>query len=196
MLTIPNCHLDIGCGDWPRNPYRREYLYGLDIRHIDSKDGVIFKKADLNYEKIPFEDNFFGSVSAFDYLEHVPRVLVTDHNKTKFPFIEIMNEVWRVLANGGKFYALTPCYPTPQAFQDPTHVNFITESTHQYFCGDDPEGLMYGFKGKFKAEKCEWVIHKDSHYADQRNIKQEFRRLLQKTKGKLSHFKWELTAIK
>jgi hypothetical protein len=107
-----------------------------------------------------------------------------------------MNEVWRVLASRGKFYTLTPCYPAPQAFQNPTHFNFITESTHQYFCGDDPEGLMYGFNGKFKAEKCEWVIHKDSHYADQRNIKKEVRRLLQKSKGQLSHFKWELIAVK
>jgi SAM-dependent methyltransferase len=192
----PNTHLDIGCGDFPRNPYRKENLYGLDIRNIENKNHVIFKQANLNFEKIPFEDNFFGSISAFDYLEHIPRVLVTEQGQTRFPFIEIMNEVWRVLANGGKFYALTPCYPAPQAFQDPTHVNFITESTHQYFCGEKPEGIMYGFDGKFKAEQCEWVIHKDSHFAEQRNFMQELRRLIHRKRGKLSHYKWELTAIK
>jgi SAM-dependent methyltransferase len=193
---IPNTHLDIGCGDFPRNPYRKENLYGLDIRNIENKNHVIFKQANLNFEKIPFEDNFFGSISAFDYLEHIPRVLVTEQGQTRFPFIEIMNEIWRVLANGGKFYTLTPCYPAPQAFQDPTHVNFITESTHQYFCGENPEGIMYGFNGKFKAEQCEWVIHKDSHFAEKRNFKQELRRLIHRKRGKLSHYKWELTAIK
>ncbi len=192
----PNTHLDIGCGDFPRNPYRKENLYGLDIRNIENKNHVIFKQANLNVEKIPFDDNFFGSISAFDYLEHIPRVLVTEQGKTRFPFIEIMNEIWRVLANGGKFYALTPCYPAPQAFQDPTHVNFITESTHQYFCGENPEGIMYGFNGKFKAEQCEWVIHKDSHFAEERNFMQELRRLIHRKRGKLSHYKWELTAIK
>jgi SAM-dependent methyltransferase len=192
----PNTHLDIGCGDFPRNPYRKENLYGLDIRNIENKNHVIFKQANLNFEKIPFEDNFFGSISAFDYLEHIPRVLVTEQGQTRFPFIEIMNEIWRVLANGGKFYALTPCYPAPQAFQDPTHVNFITESTHQYFCGENPEGIMYGFNGKFKAEQCEWVIHNDSHFAEERNFKQELRRLIHRKRGKLSHYKWELTAIK
>jgi SAM-dependent methyltransferase len=193
---IPNTHLDIGCGDFPRNPYRKENLYGLDIRNIESKNHVIFKQANLNFEKIPFDDNFFGSISAFDYLEHIPRVLVSEQGQTKFPLIEIMNEIWRVLANGGKFYALTPCYPAPQAFQDPTHVNFITESTHHYFCGENPEGIMYGFNGKFKAECCEWVIHKDSHFAEERNFKQELRRLIHRKRGKLSHYKWELTAIK
>ena len=196
MNQLLNTHLDIGCGDKPRNPYNRENLYGLDIRDIDSKQNIIFKKANLNYEKIPFEDNFFRSISAFDYLEHIPRILPTGINETRFPFVELMNEVWRTLQNGGRFYAITPCYPSSSAFQDPTHVNIITEATHQYFCGDDPEALMYGFIGKFKAEKCEWVIHKDSHIAGELTMKQKIRRLIQKKKGKLTHFKWELIAIK
>jgi SAM-dependent methyltransferase len=196
MHLLPDTHLDLGCGDKPRNPYRKTNIYGLDIRDIQDRDRIAFKKADLNFEKIPFDDNFFGSVSAFDYLEHIPRVMVTQNNLTIFPFIELMNEVWRVLANGGKFYALTPCYPSRQTFQDPTHVNFITDATHQYFCGDSPEGSMYGFKGRFKIERCEWVIHKDSHFADPLTAKQKIRRFLHKKRGKLTHFKWEMTAIK
>ncbi len=193
---IPNTHLDIGCGDFPRNPYKKENLYGLDIRRIENQHNIIFKQVNLNFEKIPFDDDFFGSVSAFDYIEHIPRILVTEEGQTRFPFIELMNEIWRVLAKGGKFYALTPCYPASQAFQDPTHVNFITEATHQYFCGEYPEGIMYGFNGKFRAERCEWVIHKDSHFAEERNFKQEFKRLIYRKRGKLSHYKWELTAMK
>lgn len=196
MNKTLSSHLDIGCGNFPRNPYRKEDLYGLDLRNIENINSIIFKQANLNFEKIPFENDFFGSVSAFDYLEHIPRVIVTENGQTRFPFIEIMNEIYRVLANGGKFYALTPCYPAPQTFQDPTHVNFITETTHEYFCGQNPEGLMYGFNGKFKAERCEWVIHKDSHFAEERNLKQELRRLIQKKRGRLSHYKWELVAIK
>jgi hypothetical protein len=116
-------------------PYEMKNIFGLDIRDLESKDGTVFKKADLNYDKIPFSDNFFDSISAFDYLEHIPRILSGKTNETRFPFIEVMNEVWRTLVDGGRFYALTPCYPSLQAFQDPTHVNIITPSTHLYFCG-------------------------------------------------------------
>lgn len=196
MNSTQSNHLDLGCGTSPRNPYEMKNIFGLDIRDLESKHGIVFKKADLNYEKIPFSDNFFDSISAFDYLEHIPRILTSKTNETRFPFIEVMNEVWRTLVDGGRFYALTPCYPALQAFQDPTHVNIITPSTHLYFCGNTPEAAMYGFIGKFKVAKCEWVVHKDSHFARPLNTKQKLSRFIQKKKGKLSHFKWELIAVK
>ena len=97
-----------------------------------------------------FDDNFFDSISAYDFLEHIPRVRIKDNGDTNFPFIDLMNEVYRVLKTKGKFYAVTPYYPKPEAFQDPTHVNIITKKTHEYFCGSDCYGKYYGFKGNFK----------------------------------------------
>jgi len=43
-----------------------------------------------------------------------------------------MQEVWRVSKPSGRLYALTP-RTCAEAFQDPTHVNFITAMTHTYF---------------------------------------------------------------
>lgn len=190
-------HLDLGCGTKPRNPYRKNELHGVDLRYFPSNSVAQFKQANLNLEKIPYEDNYFGSVSAFDYLEHVPRILLDNTGtSTFFPFINLMNEVWRVLSPGGFFYALTPAYPSPAAFQDPTHVNIITSETHQYFCGENPDAGMYGFNGKFKVIRAEWCIFGESLEINQVTWIAEWRRSRREKRGVLSHFLWELEAVK
>lgn len=149
-------HLDIGCGTRPRNPYNRRHLCGTDIRAWNPGTALPapdfdYRVANLVLEPIPWPDNSFESVSAFDFLEHVPRLLMKPNGSgTRFPFVELMDEVWRVLAPGGRLYAVTPAYPSPEAFQDPTHVNIITERTHEYFCGPEALGQMYGFRGHFQ----------------------------------------------
>ena len=190
-------HLDLGCGTVPRNPYGKAELFGVDIRPLPTLNGVAFKCANLCLEPIPFPDSYFGSLSAFDYLEHVPRLLTSaDGRSTFFPFVRLMSEVWRVLAPGGRFYALTPAYPSPAAFQDPTHVNIITKQTHEYFCGDEPMGTMYGFSGRFRALRAEFVVHKDARIAHALTLRQKLRRAKYHYQGRLSHFLWELEAIK
>lgn len=156
-------HLDLGCGKRPRNPYDRTELCGTDVRALspgDDFDGrkVDYRPANLILDPIPWADDSFGAVSAFDFIEHVPRLIVAPGGgETWFPFVRLMDEVWRVLAPGGRFYALTPAYPSPEAFQDPTHVNIITEKTHEYFCGERPLGRIYGFRGHFRVLRAAWV---------------------------------------
>jgi len=48
----------------------------------------------------------------------------------------------------GIFYAVTPACPAAVAFQDPTHVNIITQKTREYFCCQNPEANIYGFLGR------------------------------------------------
>ena len=84
------------------------------------------------------------------------------------PFIETMSEIWRVLKPQGIFYARTPAFPHPESFQDPTHVNIITDTTVSYFArrpqidgsSIDPWGLelgqRYGFKGQFLLLSQQW----------------------------------------
>lgn len=165
-VGVPDAHLDLGCGTRPRNPYRRSRVCGVDIRAIAPSEGFQFRSANVSLEPIPYPDHEFGSVSAFDFIEHVPRILIgPDGHSTIFPFVRLMNEAWRVLAHGGRFYAVTPAYPNPEAFQDPTHVNIITERTHEYFCGEDPLGRMYGFTGHFEVRRAEWVRLDESFFA-------------------------------
>lgn len=196
---IADRHLDLGCGTIPRNPYGRSALFGVDIRQLESTATAQFEfaAANLSFEPIPFPASQFASVSAFDFIEHIPRVLNgAEPNTTVFPFIRLMNEVWRVLAPGGLFYALTPCYPGREAFSDPTHVNVITERTHAYFCGAEPLGRMYGFDGRFEVRHAQWVIPEHSRTNAPRTWRQEWDRKRRERAGKLVYFLWELEAVK
>ena len=138
--------LDLGCGDSPRNPFEVEEVWGIDIREIDKPN---VKKADLVLDAIPFIDDYFDYVTAYDFLEHIPRLIYygIKHN----PFIEVMNEIYRVLKVGGVFLSVTPHYPYPEVFRDPTHVNIITDETFPlYFDDVNMWARNYGFTGKFK----------------------------------------------
>lgn len=195
--AVADRHLDLGCGTLPRNPYGRSALYGVDIRALDGMSGFTFAVANLSFEPIPFEADSFASVSAFDFLEHVPRILNGNApNTTVFPFVRLMDEVWRVLAPGGLFYAVTPCYPGLEAFQDPTHVNIITEQTHDYFCGAEPRARMYGFSGAFTARRAQWVIPELARTVAPLSWSQERQRARRAKAGKLVYFLWELEAVK
>src|ERR1700686_5378203 len=116
--------LDIGCGVNPRNPFKAENLFGLDIRENQAKN---IKYADLTLEPIPFADDTFDYVTAYDFIEHVPRVIYMPSRR--FPFVELMNEIWRTLKPRGIFFSHTPIFPYSPAFRDPTHVNILTDET-------------------------------------------------------------------
>jgi len=144
--------LDLGCGPNPQNPFNADEVFGIDIRM--SQNSNIFV-ADLNIEKIPFPNNFFDYITAFDFIEHVPRILYL--NERRFPFIELMNEVYRTLKNGGIFYSFTPAFPKAPAWRDPTHVNIITDETFtKYFDNSERLAKMYGFTGSFKIVEQYW----------------------------------------
>lgn len=193
-------HLDLGCGLKPRNPYFAESTFGCDIRDIDSdveKIGFDYKKVNLVFEPIPYPDNFFDSVSAYDFLEHVPRQILLPNGSACNPFIDLMSEIHRVLVPGGRFLALTPAYPHISAFTDPTHVNFITKDTHEYFTGPNPSGAMYGFKGAFDVVQVRWEASSNAYNLNQPSWRKTIRRLhRQLFAGGLSHLLWEFSANK
>jgi len=140
--------LDLGSGLKPKNPFNASELYGIDIFPF-TVSGFEFKVADLTIEPIPYPDNYFDYVTAYDFLEHIPRIIYID-GKIKNPFIELMNEICRVLKPGGIFKAHTPYYPHPEVFTDPTHVNVITEKTIDYFTNQAGAlASIYGFVGSF-----------------------------------------------
>jgi len=145
--------LDLGCGLNLRNPFNAQDLYGIDIRER-AEPNIL--SCDLAVDAIPFEDNFFDCVSAYDFIEHIPRILYVPNRR--FPFVELMNEVHRVLKPGGMFISVTPAFPHAAAWRDPTHVNIITEETFPcYFDDVNRWGADYGFKGAFHLEHQKWV---------------------------------------
>lgn len=143
--------LDIGCGREPKNCFGASELYGIDVFDEEEKNIV---SRDLFKEPIPFDQNYFDYVTAFDFIEHVPRVIYCP--LMRFSFVELMNEVYRVLKPGGRFLSFTPGYPAESAFTDPTHVNFVTLSTFPIYFGPNPLARMYGFHGSFFVERNDW----------------------------------------
>lgn len=149
--SVKSKTLDLGCGQVPRNPFKCNTTVGCDINSAHP----LVVECDLFREKLPFETGDFSAITAFDFVEHVPRVSIGE--TTRLPFVELMNEISRVLRTGGYFYSRTPAYPHAEAFQDPTHVNIITDKTWPtYFCGDNPVGALYGFNGGFKLVFQGW----------------------------------------
>ena len=150
--VTPTRTLDLGCGSVPRNPFGATALAGIDIRENPALD---VRYADLAIEPIPFEDASFDYVTAFDFLEHVPRVLYLPERR--FPFVELMNEIYRVLKPGGTLLSFTPAFPFGHAFRDPTHVNILTETTFPiYFDDQNRHASIYGFRGAFQIVRQGW----------------------------------------
>lgn len=190
-------HLDLGCGPVPRNPYRRDELFGVDLSGSAGAGPV--RRANLATQAIPFASDSFESVSAYDFLEHVPRVLPTpDGQGTRFPFIELMNEIWRVLKPAGLLYAVTPVYPSKAAFRDPTHVNIMTVDTHLYFTRPQNMAAMYGFSGDFVARRVQLTRPdpKRAYIAPPGSWWERLRLAHRVRRGACGHLIWEFEACK
>jgi SAM-dependent methyltransferase len=91
-------------------------------------------------------------------LEHIPR-WERENQQIVFPFINLMSEISRCLKPGGIFLAVTPSFPSEGAFQDPTHINFISPATINYFVGKEAwaRKLNYGFSGTFECLTQFWL---------------------------------------
>lgn len=145
---------DLGSGPEPRNLFLCQDYFGLDLR-----EGSKVRKFDLSSGSLPLADASVDVFTAYDFLEHVPRVLSRGADLgIRFPFVDLMSEIYRCLKPGGFFFSSTPCYPWFSAFIDPTHVNIMTEHTlANYFCGENPQGGCYGFKGRFELSVAAWT---------------------------------------
>lgn len=191
-------HLDLGCGPVPRNPYDCDEVHAVDLFRHENCDPKRFRQANLSLEPIPHAESSFDSISAFDFLEHIPRVLGTNDGRgTRLPFIELMDEIYRVLKPNGRFYALTPAYPREAAFLDPTHVNFIARGTWKYFCGNSPLARMYGYRGNFQMLRNEWGMVPEAFSAvGTITWQRRLRRWRLSRRGRLSHLVWEFVCVK
>lgn len=145
--------LDLGCGAKPKNPFQANHVCGVDIRTSNTKAGEI-RCADLAVEPIPWANEEFNYITAFDFLEHIPRIIYAPSRR--FAFVELMNEIWRCLKRDGLLLSRTPAYPHPEAFQDPTHVNIITEKTFTHYFSGPCWAKTYGFKGLFETKSQKW----------------------------------------
>lgn len=161
--------LDLGCGGIIRS-WDGYQPFGIDI----TPTGDNIKKADLAIEPIPFADNTFDLVTAYDFLEHVPMMLYYMDGKQKLQrrsvMVELFNEIYRVLKDDGVFYSQTPLYPSRSVFQDPTHVAVWTDESFNYFSGD-----YYGFHDHYghtsRFEQMQSQVENDHIFMQLKAIK-------------------------
>ncbi|UZE92314.1 MAG: class I SAM-dependent methyltransferase [Methanosarcinales archaeon] len=117
--------LDIGCG-----PGKIPNSVGVDIRRTKGADVI----ADIQY--LPFKDQSVDKILCYQLLEHVDDL------------IKAMEEINRVLKWGGRVIIEVPHVKGLDAFRDPTHKNFFTIATMNYFTVNS--GFSYYSKARFK----------------------------------------------
>lgn len=91
-------------------------LTTLDLNK-DHKPDVVWDMADI---PLPFEDDTFDEVHAYECLEHVGR-----QGDYKF-FFGQFSDFWRILKDGGLFFATVPALGSPWVWGDPSHTRVIT----------------------------------------------------------------------
>lgn len=119
--------LVLGCGN-----YRKKRIYLDDDEYINPTFVDIDRNTnpdilwDLNKLPLPFENDEFDEIHAYDVLEH----LGTQGDINRF-FYEF-SEYYRILKNDGMFFISCPGYNTKWAWGDPGHTRIMTKETFTY----------------------------------------------------------------
>lgn len=137
LEQLSGISLDIGCG-----ANKQPNFFGIDIQDLPGVDLIW----DFNIIPWPLPDECALRAMASHIVEHVPPVSL-ENGKTRFPFIEFMDEVWRLLKVDGEFMIACPHGSSQGFLQDPTHCNALNEATWAYFdpYENNTGGMLYQF---------------------------------------------------
>jgi len=112
----------LGCGSsrekrFTLNGGRPEWVALTTLDHnIDHKPDVVH---DMESLPLPFGDDSFGEIHAYECLEHVGK-----QGDWRFFFAQ-WSDFWRILKPGGLFFATCPAANSPWAWGDPSHTRVI-----------------------------------------------------------------------
>lgn len=128
--------LNLGCGharlDFPEAGNASE-IVGVDISPRSQADIL----HNLNQVPYPFPSDSFDLVIMRDVIEHVESVT------------DVLNEVYRLLRDGGRVRIRTPHYSSYYAYNDPTHLHFFGAFVFDGFDADNPNVLYSDARFRF-----------------------------------------------
>ena len=136
-MKLDSKKLNIGCG----RDIRKDYI-NLDSVKLPGLDVV----HNLNKYPWPFKNNTFEEIYCDNVLEHLDSIT------------KPMEEIWRISKNRGKIIIKVPIFPSIYAMIDPTHKQFFTYVTFNYFRPEDR--LNYYSKARFNIIKKKIVFHR------------------------------------
>jgi SAM-dependent methyltransferase len=97
---------------------------------------------DLGEFPYPFDDNRFEEIYVDNVIEHLDDVVRT------------MEEIHRILQNGGLVKIIVPYFRSRWAFIDPTHRHFFTSDSFAYFDSSSHISQMYPYStARFTVER-------------------------------------------
>lgn len=104
-------------------------VVNVDINPTTSPDII----CDLNAKGFPLKENSFDMVVAISLLEHLN------------DFFSAMGEIHRIAKPGASVHILVPHFSSAAAFIDPTHQQFLSARSCDYFIEGTEIEKSYGF---------------------------------------------------
>lgn len=151
--------LDVGCG-----ANKHQGFIGMDYREMPGVDIV------HNLEQFPFPlpdesvtlavsshvvehlNPHYGDARVYPLIELlIKKKIITPKEVSKYigdtenlpRFFGFMNEMWRILKVDAEFAMTFPYALSHGMYQDPTHINFINETTWDYFDPLSQNNFLY-----------------------------------------------------
>jgi len=124
-------------------------------------------------------NDHFEEIFARHTLEHISNLL------------PLMQELWRVAANGCLFHIAVPYGSSDNAWEDPTHVRAFFLQSPTYFSQAAYKRADYGYRGDWSPKQCILTVHPEYITS-----LEEMREALYSQRNFVSEFLFTLEAIK
>ena len=125
----------LGCGHsrvkqlfWKEKPDWNN-LVTLDFTQECNPD-VVFDLNLVGLQELPFDNDTFDEIHAYNVLEHVGR-----QGDFRW-FFEEFSEYWRVLKDKGDFFIVVPNHTSVWAWGDPGHTRILTKEVFSFLDQD------------------------------------------------------------